>query len=67
MPVLSDIDKNNRVIIRRVIGELTIKDVLGALDSTTRLTGYKSGMGPYGTTATGPLKGSALSICKNWW
>lgn len=45
MPVFSEIDKEKRVILRRVKGALTIQDVLGALESTTSLPGYESGMG----------------------
>ena len=45
MPVISEIDEENEIIIRKVIGALTIADVRHALESTPQLHGFKPGMG----------------------
>jgi hypothetical protein len=45
MPVKSEIDAKNNVIIRKVIGELTLQDVKDALASTPQLDGYTPSMG----------------------
>jgi hypothetical protein len=45
MPVKSEIDKDNNVIIRKVVGELTLQDIKDALVSTPQLAGFEPDMG----------------------
>jgi hypothetical protein len=45
MPVKSEIDVKNNVIIRKVIGELTIEDIKAELAATPQLAGFKPDMG----------------------
>ena len=45
MPVKSDVNRVNNVIIRTVIGKLTMEDIKDALASTPQLAGFKPEIG----------------------
>ena len=45
MPVKTEIDKDNNVIFRKVVGELTLRDIKDALTSTPQLAGFKPDLG----------------------